>query len=428
MTHERLEDAGRRRLRPFAGPRAVPEALGVNRARRRPASALAIFVFIAVACSIAGCGGQKRHPVAPAPKLTIYVTGPVAKSDTRQTHDVVDAERLALSQTAGRVGSFRINLVSLDGSSPPAQKSSTEQLTEDDRLVAADPTAIADLTNTMPGFPSRSSEALDKAGVLQIAVGEAPSTASEPPSAEIHLLAGFGPTEAAEASSELQLMRGQRIRRLLVVTDGTAYGRGVAHSLIHAAESSQLKPIGVRTATPKTEPKLIKEIKAAKPDGVFFGGLASTSAVEFWNRVATIDPRVKLFGPRALDNDQFAAAIELPAQQRTFLDEPGQALAELSPAGQNFIADFTATYGHAPAPAAFFGYAATQAVLEAIHLSGRQARHRAAGTFFHLRNVPSVLGTYSIDSAGTATLVPSFIFSTVKDGRRVLDQIVIAHR
>ena len=175
-----------------------------------------------------------------------------------------------------------------------------------------------------------------------------------------------------------------------------------------------------------TDRNLRHEIAASKAQAIFIGGLTGPTAIAAWDRIAAAAPQIALLGPSGLDTPEFAAAITVPAQPKTFLDEPGLPPTDLPPAGANFLADFAAAYGHTPTPAAFFAYAATQAVLDAIHTAGRKARNKAviAKIFLRLRAIPSVLGTYSINNT-TATITPSFIFSTIKNGKRRFDRIVI---
>jgi hypothetical protein len=200
-------------------------------------------------------------------------------------------------------------------------------------------------------------------------------------------------------------MRTQGIKRLLVLNDGAAYGRAIAQSLTQRARGFDIELVRTRRPIRITDRNLIREIVASKAEAIFLGALTGPIPVTTWNRLAAAIPRLELLGPSGLDTPQFAAAISTPAQPRTFLDEPGPEQANLPPAGRNFLADFTAAYGHPPQSAAFFGYAATQAVLDAIHRAGGKGQNRAviAKIFFRLQAIPSVLGTYSIDG-GTATI------------------------
>lgn len=380
-------------------------------------------------CALGGCGGsQGGHRGGALATLTIYVTGPQEGPDSRQNLDVIDAERLALRQIGSRVGPFNIRLSTLDDASPATGQWSPHQTTANAERVAEDPTAIAYITDATPGAPAESLKALNRAGILQVNAGE---TMQDPPagggSVQPPPFAEFGPPEITEADADLELMRTQRVKRLLVLDDGSAYGRSIARSVAQRARSFHIEL--VKTAHPirTAGPNLSTEIAAVNAQAIFFGALTSATSITTWARLAAAAPRTELLGASGLDTPQFAAAIPGAAQTRTFLDEPGLAQSDLSPAAQNFVTDFTAAYGHPPQPAAFFGYAAAQAVLDAIHQAGRRARNPAAiaTMFLGLRAFPSVLGTYSIDD-GTATITPSFIFSTVTKGKLRFVRIVYA--
>jgi ABC-type branched-subunit amino acid transport system substrate-binding protein len=224
-------------------------------------------------------------------------------------------------------------------------------------------------------------------------------------------------------------MKTLQVRRLLVATDGSAYGRGIAHSVVQQAASFGVRSLVVRNRILTADPALATELQASRADAIFFGGSTSAAAVELWDRVAAIAPQMKLFGPSGLDNDSFAAAIDLTAQQETFLSEPSVSQGGLPPAGQDFQAGFTAEYGRPPRASAFFGYAALQAVLDSIHLAGRNGGRRAlvAKRFFGLNDTASILGNYSVTSDGNTTIPPYFRFSRVTNGQRVFDALVLAH-
>ena len=104
---------------------------------------------------------------------------------------------------------------------------SARQTAADAQRVAQDPTAIAYITDAMPGTPTESIDLLDRAGILQINAGETMQDPRDAAAASGHptLLVRFGPSQAAEANSELELLKTQHINRLLALDDGTAYGR-----------------------------------------------------------------------------------------------------------------------------------------------------------------------------------------------------------
>ena len=101
---------------------------------------------------------------------------------------------------------------------------------------------------------------------------------------------------------------------------------------------------------------------------------------------------------------------------------------EAMTAKQQFLSPFHATYGHVPAPGAIFGYEAMSAILSVLREAGSQANNRktVVRDFFAIKNRPSVVGTYSINSQGDTSISP-FIVSRLVSGTLVPYKFVQAN-
>ena len=134
------------------------------------------------------------------------------------------------------------------------------------------------------------------------------------------------------------------------------------------------------------------------------------------------NPTAKLFGPSALATETFASGMTAGART-IYVSVPGVPRVDLPAAGEQFIADFTSTYGHAPAPQAIFGYEAMAAVLDVLKQAGSSANSRSTvvSDFFAIKNRTSVLPTYSINANGDTSLAV-FVFDRVRAGKLVLGQ------
>ncbi|MDA8068644.1 MAG: ABC transporter substrate-binding protein, partial [Actinomycetota bacterium] len=99
---------------------------------------------------------------------------------------------------------------------------------------------------------------------------------------------------------------------------------------------------------------------------------------------------------------------------------PGYLPKDLPAAGRAFAAAFRIAYGHTPNTEAIFGYAAMSALIHVIAAEGRNANDRTAVVkeFLSLHKLPSVLGSYSLNSAGNTNL-DAFVFAHVRAGRLV---------
>lgn len=379
---------------------------------------------------LGGCGGTGHRARAVNRTLTIYSSLPHEGPQRDEALDVSDAEQLALRQVNSEIGPFKVRLIALDDASARTGGWSHENVTANAQRAASDPTAIAYIGELTPGSSVASLQVLNRAGLLQVSPGDTAQAATATPSlhANGQTFARFVPSDRSEAGAQLKLMRTLSVRRLLVADDGSPYGRGIARAVLQQAASVGITPLTLGNRIPATDRALARRIAASRADALFFGASMSRAAVAVWDRVAAINPQMKLFGSSGLDNDAFAAAIDLGAQKQTFLSEPSVSPGGLPPAAQEFLAGFRAQYGRTPQAAAFFGYAALQAVLDSVHLAGRDGASRAlvAKQFFALNDTASVLGNYSIAGDGNATLPPYFRFSTDSNGHRVFDTLVLA--
>ena len=110
---------------------------------------------------LAGCtsstGGSSQVTVSGS-TLTVYASQPPGGSGGQAAQDMLDAEKLALTQAGGKAGKFTIRLVTLDGN----------ELSDNARTAIQDQTAIAYLGELQPGTSQISVEILNQQGVLEV--------------------------------------------------------------------------------------------------------------------------------------------------------------------------------------------------------------------------------------------------------------------
>jgi ABC-type branched-subunit amino acid transport system substrate-binding protein len=332
---------------------------------------------------------------------------------------VFDAEQLALRQGGSQIAGFSISLVPVKGSKPLAR-----QVTDNARAAISDTHSVAYLGETDPGESALSIPITNDEDLLQVsptdtaleytqktaAVADSPTKFyAEGNSSYGHTFARVVPNSALEARAQAQEMKSLGVQKLYVANDGSEYGAAIA-----LAVANQAKQQGITTTTGKPT---ASAVSSAGADAVFIGWSTPAGAATFANAVAAGSPTVKLFAPSAVASDGFAAALSAAAQGKAYVSTPGFLPADLTPAGQKFVADFTAAYGHAPASGAIFGYEAMSAVLTVLREAGSAANNRTTviKDFAALKNRTSVLGTYSI-KGGDSTLGP-FVFSRLRGGK-----------
>jgi branched-chain amino acid transport system substrate-binding protein len=127
---------------------------------------------------------------------------------------------------------------------------------------------------------------------------------------------------------------------------------------------------------------------------VLYVGVAGSGAVDLWHELHALDPRLWLLGTEGVAQAWLAAALEPGAAERS----------------RFFVAQ--------RAPFGFYGYEAMALILDALPAGDRDAVAAAAR---ETRDRDSVLGRYSLDSAGLTTN-PAYGRLAVVDGQLMWDR------
>lgn len=351
-------------------------------------------------------------------QLTIYAAAPAGSP---ASPDILDAERLAFQQFqqqtgGGKVGKFTIKLATADAS----------KISDNARTAIENSTAIAYLGELTPGASEDSVGITNSQDLLQVspadtaleltrptaAVAGAPKNYYESEGTYGYTFARVVPNSAQEARAQIAEMSTLGVRKLYVTDDGSAYGAAIALAVKQNAGS---------TITVVQGPPDASKFQASGADALFFGATADSApaVARLFQSVTQANAAVKLFASSALDTSAFASSLAA-AKVNLYVSAPGFLPKELTPSGRQFTTAFSAAYGHVPALGAIFGYEAMDAVLAVLREAGNSANDRSTvvDDFFKIKNRQSVLGTYSINSAGDTSLAP-FVFSRLRNGTLV---------
>ncbi len=363
-----------------------------------------------LAAGLAGCtsGSSGNSSVtATGTTLTVYVAAPAGNSGA-PGQDVLAAEQLAFSQKASAVTAYRLRLRVLTSTKP----------SDTARTAIQDTSAIAYLGEVPPGDSANSLGITNAQDLLQVSptdtaveLTQASSAVPGSPDKYYESLKTYGrtfarvtPTTALEAKATIQEMQSLRVSRLYLADDGSPYGAAAALAVKDAAGSS----ITVSSSAGGADAMYY----AASPEN-------AAKATQAFNAALTGNPRLKLFAPSAMVGTDLASAITT-AKAQLYVSQPGFLPTTLNPQGQAFTTAFLAAYHRKPAPEAVFGYEAMAAVLDIIKQAGSSANNRSTVVhdFFAIKNRPSPVGTYSINSNGDTSVAP-FVFSRLQAGQLV---------
>ncbi len=356
---------------------------------------------------LAGCGAattSKSAVTVSGSNLTVYASQPPGNGGGQAATDVLEAERLALTQSGGRVGRFTVSLVKLHGS----------KLSDNARTAIQDPSAIAYLGELQPGTSQISVEILNQQGLLEIspadtgvyltqatpAVSGSPTKFYPTRSTYQETFARVVANSSVEAGAHVQEMRSLGVSKLYVASDGEPYGTAIALEVRQAAQHAGISLVS----------------GAAAADAMFYGGLPGRAASQAIGQAVAGRPTLKLFAPSGLYDDAFVAGLSPAAQQNLLVSSPGFLTSDLNPTGQKFVSDFASAYGHPPAPQAIFGYEAMAALLAVLQKAGSAAGNRAlvVSDFRSLTNRASAIGTYTV-TGGDPSIAP-FVFARPRGG------------
>jgi branched-chain amino acid transport system substrate-binding protein len=358
---------------------------------------------LAAIAGLAGCTAASSSVTVAGQTLTIYASLP-SSAATPENQDVLDAEQLALQQNGSKIGNFTLRLAQVKGA----------KASDDARTAIQDTTAIAYLGEVAPGASGDSVGITNSQDLLQVsptdtALALTQATVAVPSSPGLYYessktygrtFARVVPTTLQEARALVSELPSLHVTRLYVTDDGSDYGKTIALEVKNALGESAAATV-------------------SGADGVFYGGSSASGAERTFAQALASNPSIKLLAPSALAEQSFVSALSPSAQHALTVTEPGF-FKDLSTAGQKFQTDFTAAFGHAPAPQAIFGYEAMASVLAVLREAGSAAGNRATVVrdYYSIKNRQSVLGTYSITGTGDTDL-DAFTASRVRAGRLV---------
>jgi branched-chain amino acid transport system substrate-binding protein len=406
------------------------------------ASVACVLGALALAAALTGCGEEKRSAVEKGPDtLTLYSSLPLQGPDRARSQDMVDAIKLALQETDGKIGPLAITYVSLDSAKPGARTWTGDKVLENARIAVRDLNAIAYIGDRDSAATALSVPMTNEGDILQVS----PSSTydgltresrrqGEPerfyPSGE-RTFARVVPADNVQASALLGYMKVVGARSVALLADREIYGGGIADEIERAAarEGIEVFDRGHIDALRRDLSGPARKVAETGADAFLFAGTTDTGAAEIFKAVAAAAPHMQLFGPAAVADRAFARALPAAVQRRMHVTTPALPPRLLPPSARAFRDRFRTTFGHAPAPEALQAYEAASAVLHAIRAAGEKGNDRraVAKAFFAIRNRESVLGQYSIDRFGDTSL-SRYAGNRISGSKFVLDRLLEVRR
>jgi branched-chain amino acid transport system substrate-binding protein len=209
--------------------------------------------------------------------------------------------------------------------------------------------------------------------------------------------------DAAQGAANAVLAHRLGVRRLVILEDGSAYGRGLGAATAETAKRLGIAVVG--TLLWKNGPTfapLVQAVAARHPDGVFLAGAIDeggpTLTQQLRNALGT--------KPHLLLSDGFTPFPRLletgPAAEGATVTVALPALSRLPAAGKRFVQSFSTAVGTQPEPYAVSAAEAAETMLSAIARSdGTRTSVRRA--LFSQRIQHGILGNFRFDANGDTT-------------------------
>jgi len=389
--------------------------------RRASAASLAV-ATVAAALVAAGCGNdQSGGGKVPGDTLTVFSSLPTQGPQAARSQSILNAEKLAFEQAGGKAGEFKVNFSFLDDARSGGDRAGWDPdvVAENARKAVENLRTIAYIGELDSGATAVSIPITNEAGFAQISPGATAvgltklvpgAEKGEPdkfyPSGERNF-ARVVPADDVEASAAATWTRRLGARSAFVLGDKSVEGDGLADLFTAAAGKAGVRIVGDDRMDPRARDyrELAAKIAKARPDAVFFGGDAQSNAVRLWSDLHGALPDALLVGSDDLLVPDFYRRLGKAAGS-TYLTSVAQDPSQLPARGQRFLRDYRQAYHSAPDPYAAYGYTAITLLFDAIRRAGGAAddRNRVIREIFDTDNLPSAIGTFSIDDNGDTSL------------------------
>jgi branched-chain amino acid transport system substrate-binding protein len=382
---------------------------------------------LAAACAVtlvaaAGCGEeQSRGGTVPGDTLTVFSSLPLQGMRAEQSQSVVNAEKLALRDSGGRVGDFKVNFASADDSTAGGDQVGwdPDKTAENARKAVENTRTIAYIGELDSGATAVSLPITNEGGFAQVSPGStAVGLTKFLPGAEkgepdkfypsgTRSFARVVPADDVQASAAAGWTRSLGARRVFLLGDKSLHGDGLVELYRLVAPEVGLRIVGVDRMDPRSDEyrDLARDVARARPDAIYFGGAEGSNALRLWRDLDEAVPEALLIGSHNLLVPAFYERLG-KAESRTYITSAAQHPSQLPPNGRRFVRDYTREFGDRPDPLAAYGYAAMSLVLDALVRAGDQAaeRKRVVEEVLDTTNFNSVVGRFSIDDNGDTSL------------------------
>ncbi len=361
----------------------------------------------------AGAGGNNDTSKG---ELLIYASLPLSGPSRGQTLSTVNGMKLALEESGGAAGGYKIRFEALDDSTAAAQAWTPEQEAANANKAVRDKASVY-LATFNSGAAAVSIPIMNRAGIPMISPANTAIDLTKK-GANPALLASLYkagernyfrvvPNDAYQGPADADFAKELGAQKVYVLHDQQTYGLGIAEAFRTRAQQIGLDVVGFEGIDVKAGSfsGLMEKVVDSGAQLVFFGGLTDTKGPQLVKdlRELASNDEVKFLGPDGILDTGFIEAAGEAAEGAygTVASAPPE---KLTGSGAEFYKKYQERFGQKPEAYAIFGYDAMGVALAAIDKAQSKDPKDILKALKNLGEYSGALGTFSFDKDGDTTL------------------------
>ena len=327
----------------------------------------------------------------------------------------VNAVQLAVDERGGQAAGFTIELVVLDDGTETGQWDATSEAANAQQAVA-NPRVMAYIGPLNSGAAKVSIPITNQGGLVQVSptntwpgltkVGFAPGEPGIFYPTGRRTYFRTCPTDEFQAPAAARWASSLGFRRVYILDDGEAYGKGLADLFEETADELGLAVLGHITIDKMADDygMVLEQVAATQPDLVYFGGYTPNGASILVRQMREMGMSAGFMGPDAIVDSAFIAEAGEAAEgvYATLVGVPPSGWTR--GAAADFAVRYRARFGGEPEAFSHFAYDATQALLMAIERAGTDDRKAILNAMSMLGEIEGLAGRFTFDVNGDTTI------------------------
>lgn len=387
-------------------------------------------------CTAGGSAAAQGEDAAKLTKVVIASDLPLTGSARLQTESMVQAIRMRIEESGGKVNGVKIEYRSLDDATAQAGKWDEAKCADNMNQLAQDPEVVAVIGPMNSGCAQIQVKTANMAGLAIVSPaatavgltkdGGMPGEPDKYYPSGVRNFLRVVPADDLQARAAAAWAKQLGVKKAFVVHDKETYGKGLADQFEGAAEEIGIEIIENEGIDPMASNyrSLIPKITSHGAQLVYFGGITQNNAGQFLKDLRAASKDIHFMGPDGIVEDAFieAAGESGVGAKATLGGVPPE---KLTGNGKRFVQRFTKKYGP-PQSYSAYAYDAAGIVVSAIErCAGGDGVNRACvlKELFATQEHDGALGRFSITETGDTTIT-TLTGLTVKQHAWQFDRVI----